>query len=115
MIVKIKDLKYTSEDKWLDGYKIHCGNTVKWHPNYLALTGEIIFLKEWFEYRKLDWLDRMGELIALHNDINKNGQKEPIKIYKDMRINNGHKRASVMLYLGYEEINAKIVPDDYKL
>lgn len=113
--VKIKDLKITSEDEWLDNWIADYGSGVERSPQYLALRGKTIPLASWMESRDLDFNKRLRMLHNVYNSIKAEGQKTPIKIYKDMRINTGHKRASAMLALGFDKIKAEIVPDDYKL
>ena len=113
--IEISKLRITSEDEYLNRYVKENGDSVEKSPAYLLLKGEASVLKHWFTTRNLDWLKRAKEIFDLYFDIKKNGQKEPIKIYNDMRINTGHKRAAVMLFMGCKKIKYEIVPDDYKL
>ena len=106
---------YTEDDVWLKKYQEVVGTGVEYHPNYLCLKGDDSFLREWFQSLGLDWEERKSQIIELFEDIKDNGIKEPIKIYKDMKINTGHKRACIALFLGQELIRAEIVQDDYKL
>jgi hypothetical protein len=113
--VSIDALKVTYEDKWLENYVKKNGDSVSKFPLYLALKGNTTPLKDWSNFRSMSLKYRIENLIDLYKDIIYNGQLEPIKIYKDMRINTGHKRASCMKLMGYKKISAIIVEDDYKL
>lgn len=112
---KISNLKITYEDNWLKDYVERFGDSVIASPNYQALTGNFDPLKQWFEYRGMDWHDRYLKLRELCDDLKINGQKEPIKIYADGRINNGHKRCACLLYMEEDKVDCEIVPEDYKL
>jgi len=113
--VFIDALRITYEDDWLGNYVEINGDSISKFPLYLALKGDVKPLKEWSEFRSMYFIDRIEILINLYKDIILNGQIEPIKIYHDMRINTGHKRASCMKLMGYKKIKAIIVNDDYKL
>lgn len=113
--VSITLLKITSEDKWLDNYIKIKGDKIENSPQYFYLIGKMKPIFEWMDYRKLNQDYLTKRLIEILVSIVRDEQKKSIKIYKDYRINTGHKRASCMLYLGYEKIKAIIVPDNYKL
>lgn len=113
--VSIMSLRITSEDEWLDDYIRRWGAGVRTSPNYQFLMGNTQILKGWFDFLNLDWLKRAYELLDVYMSIKEFGQLEPIKIYRDNRINTGHKRAAIMLFLGYENIKAEIVEDEHKL
>lgn len=113
--VSITALKITAEDDFLIGHISSWGASIRNSPHYMYLIGIATPMLKWMDMRKLDQDYHTKKLIELLVDIAKNGQKEPIKIYKDGRINTGHKRTACMLYLGYKKIKAEIVPDNYKL
>lgn len=115
--IPIKSLKttYTYDDIWLKNYQKQHGDSVITHPNYKAIIGNDVFLQLWFNSLGLDWKKQMDSLLELLDDIKNNGIKKPIKIYKDYRINTGHKRAAIALFLGYSLIEAEIISDDTKL
>jgi hypothetical protein len=113
--VRIKDLRITYEDEWLEKWVSLVGDGVYESPQYLALVGVVTPFDRWMEFRGLSASDRYVGLMGVYSSIKKDGQKEPIKIYKDMRINTGHKRSAALAILGHEYIDAEYVPDDYKL
>lgn len=113
--VKISDLRITSEDPWMDKHIEKFHDSVSISPHYRYLNGTYHWIAEWTNFRKLDKNYITWPLMLTLQSLIKEGQLEPIKIYKDMRINTGHKRAACMLFLGYETIKAIIVPDDTKL
>lgn len=116
--VSIRSLRttYTPEDKWLETHHKVFGAGIDHHPAYLSLKGNDDELKLWFaSMDNPDWKGYSKALIDLVKDIKKNGVLEHIKIYRDGRINTGHKRSAVCLFLGIDLIRAEVVPDDYKL
>ena len=113
--VSITSLKITSEDEWLDTYIKTSGDKVSDSPQYLALLGERSPLRDWMGFRGLDWLEGLRDILDVYVSLKKEGQKEPILIYSDGRINTGHKRAASALYLNWEKLKAVVVPDNYKL
>jgi hypothetical protein len=116
--VSIKSLRasYTPNDKWLDDYQKVFGQAVEFHPNYLCLKGDDNYLKLWFvSQNNPNWEEQKKKLFSLMEDIKKNGIQDHIKIYRDGRINTGHKRCCISLFLGNDLIRAEVVPDDYKL
>lgn len=115
MKVKIKDLKVTGEDEWMLDWIEKSEGLVSKSPHYLYLKGNPVPIVEWMINRNLPMEYLTGPLIEVLVSLIKDGQKEPIKIYKDKRICTGHKRASCLLYLGKDTIEAEIVSDDYKL
>lgn len=115
--VAIRSLKTTStpDDKWMETYeKVH-GYGIEKHPNYRALKGDDEPLKLWFASYDTDWKKQKDILMNLLEDIKKNGMRDQIKIYRDGRINTGHKRAAIMHFLGETIIRVEVVQDDYKL
>jgi ParB-like chromosome segregation protein Spo0J len=108
-------LKITSEDAWLHQYIREHGHGVKTSPNYLALTGNHEPLKRWFEFIGQDWQHRLSVLQSVLKSVIDHGQLEPIYVYKDGRINTGHKRCAVLMFLNKETVKAVEVPDDFKL
>lgn len=113
--MSITSLRVTYETPWLENWVKENGDSVQMHPNTFLLQGTITHMKNWYEYKGINWEERLIALLKLLWSIHREGQKEPIKVYKDLRINTGHKRASIMYLLGYEKIKAIIVPDDTKL
>ena len=116
--VSIRSLKttYTLNDKWLETHHKVFGSGVENHPNYLCLKGDDNYLKMWFaSMNNSNWEIQKKNLFELLKDIKKNGINDQIKIYRDGRINTGHKRACIALFLGQELIRVEIVQDDYKL
>lgn len=113
--VKISDLRITAEDLFLKSYVAQASDRVEHSPQYYYLIGYYKVMSEWMQYRNLDYSYITTRLMYTLKSLISVGQLEPIKIYKDMRINTGHKRAACMLFLGYETIKAIIVPDDTKL
>lgn len=113
--LSITSLKITYEDEWLKKYVELFGDSVEMSPQHQYLIGNKEPLKYWMLYRNIDWVTRANIMDELVGDIVLNGQKEPIKVYKDFRINTGHKRSAVLLYQGKITIKAEYVPDDYKL
>lgn len=113
--VKISELRITAEDMWLLGYIDQTGGGIMSSPHYLYLRGLYETMYEWMQRRDLMPYYITMPMMDVLQSIIKEGQKEPIKIYKDMRINTGHKRAACMLFLGYKTIKAIIVPDNTKL
>ena len=115
--VSIISLKTTTsiDDVWFFKHRMDYGYGIEAHPNYLALKGETKFLEDWCNSLGINAKAWMRTLLDLLDDIKKNGIKEPILIYKDYRINTGHKRASIALFLGYTTIKAIIVSDEVKL
>lgn len=113
IVVKIKDLRITGEDEWKLNYIKECGDSIYTYPEYLYLKDGVgNLLEQWLGgYAQF----RMGHLTAVKKHLKEFGQLKPIKIYKDMRINTGHKRAAGLASLGKETIKAIIVPDDTKL
>lgn len=113
--VEIVNLKITTEDSWSKNWVVSHSDSVYRSPHYLYLQGNGQPMLDWLTFRKLpvDYLAR--PLIKILVSILKEGQKEPIKIYKDGRINTGHKRAAAMAYLGHKKIKATVVEDNYKL
>lgn len=115
MDVRIRDLKVTSEDAWLDRWIKKNGDKVAQSPQYLYLIGNPEPMISWMKYRKTPKEHLSKKIIEVLVSLIKEGQKEPIKIYKDYRICTGHKRATCLLYLGKETIEAQVVGDLYKL
>ena len=115
--VQIKDLRITHEINavWLKRWIEANGDAVKDSPQYLYLCGDYEPLWEWCKYRRIPKTYFSQKIMDTLKSLIHEGQKEPIKIYRDMRINTGHKRAACMLFLGAKTIKAVIVPDDYKL
>lgn len=113
--VSITALRITSEDRWLKEYIKNNGDSVFKSPHFLYLSGDPMPVYLWMVCRNLELKHITHPLMLTLQSLIKEGQKKPIKIYKDMRINTGHKRAACMLFLGYKTIKAIIVPDDYKL
>ncbi len=113
--LSITSLRITHEDLWLKNWVEDHGDDVQFSPNYLALMGDVKPLKAWFEYRGLDWRLRLLTLLYVYKSVKANGQIEPIKVYKDLRINTGHKRTAALLALHKEKVQAIYVPDTYKL
>jgi hypothetical protein len=115
--VSITSLKTTTtiDDLWFFNYRNNFGYGIEVHPNYKALKGDREPLEEWCKSLRINSKVWMRNLLDLLEDIKKNGIKEPIWIYKDYRINTGHKRVSIALFLGYTTIKAVIVPDDVKV
>lgn len=113
--VSITVLRITGEDNWMKDYIDRVGDKVETSPHFLYLLGRSMEMVEWMNYRKLSEEYITGKMMIILKSLIKEGQKEPIKIYKDMRINTGHKRAACMLFLGYSKIKALIVPNDFKL
>lgn len=113
--VSISALKVTSEDKWLRTWIEKNGDSVKKSPHYKWLNGDVKPIYDWMKFRKLRRDYITIPLIQIFKSLLNEGQKEPIKIYKDRRINTGHKRAACLLFMGKKTIKAEIVPDDYKL
>lgn len=111
----ITSLKITSEDKWLERWIKNNGDQVRQSPQYLYLCGETEPLEEWMKFRKLPLRYMAVPLMNTLQSLIKDGQKEEILVYKDSRINTGHKRAACLLWLGHTEIDARFVDDDYKL
>lgn len=103
------------EGKFLKHWIIDYGEGVKDSPHYLYLCGDYEPVAEWMRQRKLNPGYLSQKLMQLLQSIIWEGQKEPILIYKDMRINTGHKRAACLLFLKEKTIKARIVPDHYKL
>lgn len=103
----ITALKVTSRDKWLTERIGRVGDSIFTHPNYLYLKGNKELIDEWIAYLKRPEGYRRKILDNLVEDIKKNGQLESIVIDKEMRILNGHKRTSVMAFLGHEKIKVK--------
>lgn len=113
--VSITTLKITSEDKWLQKWVERHGATVGNSPQFKYLLGDSKPMQKWMQHRLLPANYLSKPLMETLASIIKEGQKEPIKIYKDGRINTGHKRAACLLFLGHDTIQAEIVEDDYKL
>lgn len=112
----IASLKITADkkDNWLKNY-IKRRDSIVDSPHYLYLIGQPQVMAEWMEFRRLPANYHTEKLVRLLVDIAKNGQRNPIKIYKDGRINTGHKRAVCMFYLGYKTIRTVTISNDYKL
>ena len=105
-------LKVTGEDEWMLEHIKKTGGSIYEYPAYTYYRGDDTLLKEWLK----DYASyRMGQLDTIMKHLKEFGQLEPIRIYKDMRICSGHKRASALASLGKETIKAIIVPDDTKL
>lgn len=115
--IPIKILRITPDNTgvWIDHWIKQNGDGVKESPHYLYLTGDFEPLWDWMRFRYLPSGYLAQKMMAVLKSLILEGQKEPIKIYKDMRINTGHKRAACMLFLGARTIKAEIVPDDTKL
>lgn len=113
--VSITSLRITAEDDWLKSYIDVFTDEVEASPQYRYLKGKRRELLHWMRYRGLPFAHIATPLDEVLASMRKSGQLEPIQIYKDMRINNGHKRAAVSLYLNFDKINAIIIPDDTKL
>lgn len=97
--------------KWIE----ENGEGVKVCPQYLYLVGDFEPMWDWMRFRHLPSSYIVQPLMKILKSIIYEGQKEPIKIYKDMRINTGHKRVACLAYLGAKTIKAIIVSDDTKL
>lgn len=117
IVVKISDLRITHEKKavWLKQWIKENGDAVKDSPQYLYLCGDYEPVQAWCKYMRLPPTYFSQKIMMVLKSIIYEGQKEPIKIYKDMRINTGHKRSACLLYLGEKFIRAVVVPDNYKL
>ena len=115
--VPIKLLRVTHEVEgyWMMNWIKENGDSVKDSPQYLYLMGDFEPLWDWCRFRHLPSMYMSKKLMEVLYSIVYEGQKEPIKIYKDMRINTGHKRAACLLFLGAKNIKAEIVSDDTKL
>lgn len=113
--MSIMSLKVTYVHEWLHKWCNKHGYSIETHPNYLALEGDIKPMKQWMESMKISWRRRVRDLFTVYMDIKDHGIKEPILIYSDMRINTGHKRASILHSMGHKTIKAIVVPDDTKL
>lgn len=113
--VSITSLRITAEDYWLERWIKTNGDSVARSPHYRYLQGKGEAMRSWMMSRSLEYDYLTEPMMQVLRSLIDEGQKEPIKIYKDMRINTGHKRAACLLFLGKETIKAEIVPDDYKL
>lgn len=113
--VFITALRIAVEDDWLKEWTEKIGFGVSTSPQYLYLKGKPDAMMEWMNYRKLPSFHLTKPLMDTLKSILRVGQLEPIKIYKDMRIATGHKRAACLLFLGKDKIKAEFVEDDYKL
>lgn len=113
--MSITALKVNPDDEWLTDYIRDNGDGVENSPHFKYLKGKSKDLHLWMSKRSLPWDYVSKPLMDTLVSLIKEGQKEPIKIYKDMKINTGHKRAACMLFLGFDKIKAVVVPDDYKL
>jgi len=115
--VRLKSLKTTAtpDDSWFENHQKVFGTGLDVHPNYKYLEGDDSYIKMWFTYMGVDWKKQTDKLDELLKDIKKNGINDQIRIYRDGRINTGHKRACIALFLGYEFIRVEVVPDDFKL
>ena len=108
MYVKIKDLKFDSEDDWLINWAKENGDSINKHPIYLALQGDRMPLHKWCTARKDIWLmERLDLVMDVYKSLIRYGQLEPIKINKNNKIITGHKRACCMLIMGKDEIKAE--------
>lgn len=116
-IIPIKLLRITTDvnEVWLTHWIKENGDLVQDSPQYLYLLGDFEPMWEWSRFRHMHPTYQSKQLMDVFKSIIYEGQKEPIKIYKDMRINTGHKRAACMLFLGAKNIKAEIVADDTKL
>lgn len=103
------------EGVWLTNWIKENGDSIKESPAYLYLEGDYEPLRSWCDFHHLPSFYLSQKLMEVLKSIIYEGQKEPILLYRDMRINTGHKRAACMLYLGAKTIKAIIVSDDYKL
>jgi len=119
IVVSISDLKITSEDPWLDKWIADCGDSVARSPQCHALRFHFAPFLAWFDdvllLKHHDMYDRIKRLFDVYVSLRDEGQKEPIRIYSDMRIVSGHKRAAALHVLGKKFIKAQIVPDGTKL
>lgn len=111
----IISLKITAEDPWLKNYIEQWGDSVETSPQYKYLLGHPFDLQCWMDYRGLPIEHLASPLMVTLRSMIKEGQKNPILVYKDMRINTGHKRAACALFLGLKSIKSEFVEDDYKL
>lgn len=114
-MVKLSELKITYEDDWLAAWVRRYGTKVRMSPHFLYLTGNYQPLEEWMKFRNLPATYISKPLMKTLQSLIEEGQKEPIAIYNDMRINTGHKRSACLLFLGHTDIRAVYVPDNYKL
>lgn len=115
--VSIRSLRttYSEDDKWLETHQKVFGSGVDQHPNYLCLKGDDNYLKMWFTSMNIDWEPQKKKLFDLLEDIKKNGIIDHIKIYRDGRINTGHKRVCIGMFLGIEYVRAEVIEDSFKL
>lgn len=112
--VPILDLKVSYEADWLKNWVLTQGDSVAKSPHYLYLRGNPLPQLDWMKARNLPIAYVSAKLMEVLLSLIKNGQTEPIKIYRNMQICTGHKRSACMLYLGYKTIKAEIVADNYK-
>ena len=111
MEVAIKQLKYSVDegDNWLKEWSKKTGDTIEYHPLYLALRGDRFPLFNWCNARKdIFLMQRLDLLLDVYKSLIRYGQVLPIKITKDGMVVTGHKRACCMLAMGKEKINAQI-------
>lgn len=116
--MSIRSLRTTStpEDKWLENHNKTHGAGVENHPNYHCLIGNDTYLQEWFASMKNpNWKAHKQSLFDLLEDIKENGIQHHVRIYRDGRINTGHKRLCIGYLLGIDTVRAEVVPDDFKL
>ena len=113
--VSISDLKVSHEDEWLKDWHERRSDVITADPRYLYLVGQPQALADWANFRDLSLCYFLTPLMEVLIDVARFGQKEPIKVYSNYLINDGHKRASVMTFLGYDKIKAIVVSNNTKL
>jgi len=105
--IDIDGLKVTSRDAWLKKRIKKVGSSIYTHPNYLFLKGDIKLFARWMKEVDRDVEHRRTELWGLLESIKAKGQINPIVINKKQELLNGHKRTSIMAFLGYKSIKVK--------
>lgn len=113
--IAIDKLRITAEDDWLMMWIKDFGDKVVDSPQYLMLEGKDLAMLDWMRYRNIPYAQKRKEIYDVLESLKKEGQKEPIKIYRSNKINTGHKRAACLLHMGETEVKAIYVPDNYKL
>lgn len=105
--VFITSLKFKTEDDFMKEYASKHGNSIIFHPNYLALKGDKSVMEQWCSFRKDIWLmERLDLLFDVYKSLIRYGQLEPIIINNDNEIITGEKRACCMLVMGKDKIKA---------
>ena len=108
-------ISVTPDDKWGLEYIRRWGDSIMTSPQFMYLHGMGSYCLERSKAMGIPENYTAGPLMQVLKSIMEQGQKEPILIYRDFRINTGHKRAACMLFLGRDFIKAEYVDDNYKL